>query len=885
NNMSEFAKQVSPVALESEMRESYLAYAMSVIVGRALPDVRDGLKPVHRRVLFAMNVLSNDFNKPYKKSARVVGDVIGKYHPHGDTAVYDTIVRLAQSFSLRYPLVDGQGNFGSIDGDSAAAMRYTEIRMSKIAHDLLADLDKDTVDFTPNYDGTEFIPDVMPTQVPNLLVNGSSGIAVGMATNIPPHNLTEVISACIALLDDPSMDIDALMEHITGPDFPTAGIINGRAGIIQAYRTGRGRIYVRARAEVIEDSKTGKQTIIVSEIPYQLNKSKLIERIAELVKEKKLEGITELRDESDKDGLRVVIELRRGEVGEVVLNNLYSQTQMQSVFGINMVALVDGQPRVLNLKEILDAFIRHRREIVSRRTSYLLRKAREKGHVLEGLAVALANIDAVIELIKKSPTSADAKEKLLARSWKSDSVLAMLGAAGSDACRPEGLPIEYGLKDNQYFLSPDQAQAILELRLHRLTGLEHEKLINDYKELLIQIADHLDILQNQSRLLSVVRAEMERVRNDYGDERRTEIVGSQLDLTMEDLITEEDRVVTISQAGYAKTQPLSDYAAQRRGGTGKAAASVKDEDFVEHLLIASTHDTLLCFSSVGKVYWLKVFMIPVASRTSRGKPIVNILPLGEGERITSMLPVSEYLEDKYIFMATSNGTVKKTALTDFSRQRSVGLRAIELDEGDELVGTAVTDGSRDIMLVSSSGKTIRFKESDVRAMGRTARGVRGIKMADGYSMISLIIPEEGKQILSVSENGYGKRTSSEDFPIYGRGGQGVIGMQTSDRNGAVVGAVQVSESDEIMLISNKGTLVRTRVEEVSVQGRNTQGVRLIRLKGDEKLVGLEQVDEPEEVEIFPESEGDESAEVNESTDVVEPEAKTEGSEPDENETN
>ncbi|MFT6402690.1 MAG: DNA gyrase subunit A [Pseudohongiellaceae bacterium] len=832
-----------------------------------------------------MNVLSNDFNKPYKKSARVVGDVIGKYHPHGDTAVYDTIVRLAQSFSLRYPLVDGQGNFGSIDGDSAAAMRYTEIRMSKIAHDLLADLDKDTVDFTPNYDGTEFIPDVMPTQVPNLLVNGSSGIAVGMATNIPPHNLTEVISACIALLDDPSMDIDALMEHITGPDFPTAGIINGRAGIIQAYRTGRGRIYVRARAEVIEDSKTGKQTIIVSEIPYQLNKSKLIERIAELVKEKKLEGITELRDESDKDGLRVVIELRRGEVGEVVLNNLYSQTQMQSVFGINMVALVDGQPRVLNLKEILDAFIRHRREIVSRRTSYLLRKAREKGHVLEGLAVALANIDAVIELIKKSPTSADAKEKLLARSWKSDSVLAMLGAAGSDACRPEGLPIEYGLKDNQYFLSPDQAQAILELRLHRLTGLEHEKLINDYKELLIQIADHLDILQNQSRLLSVVRAEMERVRNDYGDERRTEIVGSQLDLTMEDLITEEDRVVTISQAGYAKTQPLSDYAAQRRGGTGKAAASVKDEDFVEHLLIASTHDTLLCFSSVGKVYWLKVFMIPVASRTSRGKPIVNILPLGEGERITSMLPVSEYLEDKYIFMATSNGTVKKTALTDFSRQRSVGLRAIELDEGDELVGTAVTDGSRDIMLVSSSGKTIRFKESDVRAMGRTARGVRGIKMADGYSMISLIIPEEGKQILSVSENGYGKRTSSEDFPIYGRGGQGVIGMQTSDRNGAVVGAVQVSESDEIMLISNKGTLVRTRVEEVSVQGRNTQGVRLIRLKGDEKLVGLEQVDEPEEVEIFPESEGDESAEVNESTDVVEPEAKTEGSEPDENETN
>jgi DNA gyrase subunit A len=875
--MSEFAKQVSPVALESEMRESYLAYAMSVIVGRALPDVRDGLKPVHRRVLFAMNVLSNDYNKPYKKSARVVGDVIGKYHPHGDTAVYDTIVRLAQSFSLRYPLVDGQGNFGSIDGDSAAAMRYTEIRMSKIAHDLLADLDKDTVDFSPNYDGTEHIPDVMPTQVPNLLVNGSSGIAVGMATNIPPHNLTEVINGCIALLDDPDMDIDGLMEHITGPDFPTAGIINGKAGIVQAYKTGRGRIYVRAKAAVIEDEKTGKQTIIVSEIPYQLNKSKLIERIAELVKEKKLEGITELRDESDKDGLRVVIELRRGEVGEVVLNNLYSQTQMQSVFGINMVALVDGQPRVLNLKEILDAFIRHRREIVSRRTSYLLRKAREKGHVLEGLAVALANIDAVIELIKKSPTSAEAKQKLLARSWKSDSVLAMLGAVGADACRPEGLSEEYGLKDNQYFLSPDQAQAILELRLHRLTGLEHEKLINDYQELLVQIADHLDILLNQARLLSVVRDEMERVRDDYGDERRTEIVGSQLDLTMEDLITEEDRVVTISQGGYAKTQPLSDYAAQRRGGTGKAAASVKDEDFVEHLLIASTHDTLLCFSSVGKVYWLKVFMIPVASRISRGKPIVNILPLGEGERITSMLPVSEYEEDKYIFMATSNGTVKKTALTDFARQRSVGLRAIELDDGDELVGTAVTDGSRDIMLVSSSGKTIRFKESDVRAMGRTARGVRGIKMADGYSMISLIIPEEGKQILSVSENGYGKRTASEDFPIYGRGGQGVIGMQTSDRNGAVVGAVQVSESDEIMLISNKGTLVRTRVEEVSVQGRNTQGVRLIRLKSGEKLVGLEQVDEPEVVQVFEQAEGSEVV-VEQS---VEPVEKNEGSEPEE----
>ncbi len=851
--MSEFAKRVMPVALESEMRESYLAYAMSVIVGRALPDVRDGLKPVHRRVLFAMNVLSNDYNKPYKKSARVVGDVIGKYHPHGDTAVYDTIVRMAQSFSLRYPLVDGQGNFGSVDGDSAAAMRYTEIRMSKIAHDLIADLDKETVDFSPNYDGTEHIPDVFPTQIPNLLVNGSSGIAVGMATNIPPHNLTEVISAVIALMDDPTIDIEGLMEHIQGPDFPTAAIINGKAGILQAYQTGRGRIYIRSKAEVLEDEKTGRQTIIVTEIPFQLNKSKLIERIAELVKEKQIEGISELRDESDKDGLRIVIELRKGEMGDVVLNNLYAQTQMQSVFGINMVALVDGRPRLLNLKEILDAFIRHRREVVSRRTTFLLRKAREKGHILEGLAVALANIDAVIALIKSSPSSGEAKEKLLARSWKSDSVLEMLGAVGADACRPDDLDAKYGLIDKDYYLSPEQAQAILDLRLHRLTGLEHEKLINDYKELLRQIADYLDILQNQPRLLNVVREELEKVKSEYGDARRTEIIGSQLDLTVEDLINVEDMVVTISQSGYAKTQPLTDYTAQRRGGTGKAAATVKDEDFVEHLLIASTHDTLLCFSSAGKVYWLKVYMIPVASRTSRGKPIINILPLEAGERITSMLPVQEYTDDHFVFMATANGTVKKTALTNFARQRSVGLRAIELDEGDELVGTAITDGSRDVMLFSSSGKTIRFNEADVRPMGRTARGVRGIKLVKGAAMIALIIPDADKQILSVSVNGYGKRTQIEDFPVYGRGGQGVIGMQTSERNGAVVGAVQVSESDEIMLISDKGTLVRTRVDEVSVQGRNTQGVRLIRLKDGECLVGLEQVDEPADI---PALEGD-----------------------------
>ena len=846
--MSEFAKQVMPVALESEMRESYLAYAMSVIVGRALPDVRDGLKPVHRRVLFAMNVLSNDFNKPYKKSARVVGDVIGKYHPHGDTAVYDTIVRMAQDFSLRYPLVDGQGNFGSIDGDAAAAMRYTEIRMAKIAHELLADLDKETVDFSPNYDGTEHIPDVLPAMIPNLLVNGSSGIAVGMATNIPPHNLREVISASIALLDDPSVEIEDLMEHIKGPDFPTAGIINGKAGISEAYKGGRGRIYVRARAQIITDEKTSKDSIVVTEIPYQLNKSKLIERIAELVKEKKLEGITELRDESDKDGLRIVIELRRGEVGDVVLNNLYSQTQMQSVFGINMVALVDGQPRLLNLKEILDSFIRHRREVVSRRTAYLLRKARERGHILEGLAVALANIDAVIELIKGSPSSAEAKDKLLSRPWKSDSVLAMLGEIGADACRPDDLDEKYGLRGAEYFLSIEQAQAILDLRLHRLTGLEHEKLINDYKELLVKISDYLDILNNEARLLGVVRGELLKIEDEYGDERRTEILSSQQDLTVEDLITEEDRVVTISQTGYAKTQPLADYAAQRRGGTGKAAASVKDEDFVEHLLIASTHDTLLCFSSVGKVYWLKVFHIPVASRTSRGKPIVNILPLEEKERITSMLPVKSYENDNYVFMATSNGIVKKTELSKFARQRSVGLRAIELDDGDELIGTAITGGSSDVMLIGSSGKTIRFNESDVRSMGRTARGVRGIKMGEQGRVISLIIPDVQKQILTVSENGYGKRTKVEDYPVYGRGGQGVIGMQTSERNGNVVGAVQVRESDEIMLISDKGTLVRTRVEEVSIQGRNTQGVRLIRLREAEKLVGLEQVEEPEDAQ-------------------------------------
>ena len=844
--MADNAKEILPVNIEDEMKQSYLDYAMSVIVGRALPDVRDGLKPVHRRVLFAMNELNNDWNKAYKKSARVVGDVIGKYHPHGDSAVYDTIVRMAQPFSLRYMLVDGQGNFGSIDGDNAAAMRYTEIRMRKIAHALLSDLDKETVDYVDNYDGTEQIPEVLPTRVPNLLVNGSSGIAVGMATNIPPHNLTEVVSGCLALLGNPELTVDELMEHIPGPDFPTGAIINGRAGIIQAYRSGRGRIYVRAKAEVVTDEKRGRDTIIVHEIPYQLNKAKLIERIAELVKEKKIEGITELRDESDKDGLRVVIELRRGEVGDVVLNNLYAQTQLQSVFGINMVALVNNQPKVLNLKEMLEAFIRHRREVVTRRTVYLLRKARERGHILEGLAIALANIDPVIELIKASPSPNEAREKLIAQSWSPGDVTGMLERAGADACRPEDLEPHYGLHDGQYHLSPAQAQAILDLRLHRLTGLEHEKLLNEYEEKLKEIAGYLEILSDPERLKAVIREELEEIVSEYGDERRTEITASQHDLTVEDLITEEDRVVTISHGGYAKTQPLTDYQAQRRGGMGKSATAVKDEDFVEHLLIASTHATILCFSNMGKVYWLKVFQIPLAGRNSRGRPMVNLLPLEEGERVTSILPVEEYTEGHYIFMATANGTVKKTALTDFARQRSVGLRALELEEGDVLVGTAITDGTTDVMLLSTEGKAVRFREGDVRAMGRTARGVRGIKLGEGHNMIALIIPAEGGRILTLSENGYGKRTEVADFPTKGRGTMGVKAMQTSERNGRMVGATQVFDGDELMLISNQGTLVRTRADEVSIQGRNTQGVRVIRTKSGETLVGVARIEEADD---------------------------------------
>ncbi len=843
--MGDLAKEILPISIEDEMRQSYLDYAMSVIVGRALPDARDGLKPVHRRVLFAMRELGNDWNKPYKKSARVVGDVIGKYHPHGDTAVYDTIVRMAQPFSLRYLLVDGQGNFGSVDGDSAAAMRYTEVRMTKLAHELLADLEKETVDWVPNYDGTEMIPAVLPTKVPNLLVNGSSGIAVGMATNIPPHNLTEVINGCLALIDNPEISIDDLMHFIPGPDFPTAGIINGRAGIIEAYRTGRGRIYMRARTAIEDIDKVGgRQQIIINELPYQLNKARLIEKIAELVKEKKLEGISELRDESDKDGMRVVIELRRGEVPEVVLNNLYAQTQMQSVFGINVVALVDGRPRLLNLKDMLEVFVRHRREVVTRRTVFELRKARERGHILEGQAVALSNIDPVIAMIKDSPTPAEAKERLIATAWESSAVAAMVERSGAESSRPEDLDEQYGMRDGFYHLSPEQAQAILDLRLHRLTGLEHEKLLAEYQEILLQISELLNILSNPERLLEVIREELEKVKADYGDERRTEITASRVDLTIADLITEEERVVTISRLGYAKSQPLDAYDAQRRGGRGKAATGVKDEDYVEHLLVANSHTTLLLFSSKGKVYWMRTFEIPEASRTSRGRPIVNLLPLDEGEHITAMLPVDEYTEDHFVFMATANGTVKKTPLEQFSRPRTSGLIALALDEDDTLISASITDGTHDVMLFSNGGKVTRFAESDVRAMGRTARGVRGMRLPEGQKLISMIIPEEGSEILTASERGYGKRTAITEFPNYRRGGQGVIAMVCSERNGQLVGAIQVLDGEEIMLISDQGTLVRTRVDEVSSLSRNTQGVTLIRLASDETLVGLERVQEP-----------------------------------------
>lgn len=848
--MGDLAKEILPVNIEDELRQSYLDYAMSVIVGRALPDARDGLKPVHRRVLYAMSELGNDWNKPYKKSARVVGDVIGKYHPHGDTAVYDTIVRMAQPFSLRYLLVDGQGNFGSVDGDNAAAMRYTEVRMTKLAHELLADLHKETVDWVPNYDGTEQIPAVLPTKVPNLLVNGSSGIAVGMATNIPPHNLGEVIDGCLALIDNPELTVDELMLHIPGPDFPTAALINGRQGIIEAYRTGRGRIYMRARSMVEDIEKGGRQQIVITELPYQLNKARLIEKIAELVKEKKLEGITELRDESDKDGMRVVIELRRGEVPEVILNNLYAQTQLQSVFGINIVALIDGRPRLLNLKDLLEAFVRHRREVVTRRTVFELRKARERGHILEGQAVALSNIDPVIALIKASPTPSEAKEALITMPWESSAVQVMVERAGADSCRPENLDPQYGMRDGKYFLSPEQAQAILDLRLHRLTGLEHEKLLAEYQEILNQIGELIRILGSAERLMEVIREELEAIRAEFGDARRTEIIDARLDLTLGDMIPEEDRVVTISHGGYAKTQPLATYQAQRRGGRGKSATGVKDEDYISHLLVANSHTTLMLFSSKGKVYWLKTYEIPEASRAARGRPLVNLLPLGEGEYITTMLPVDEYTVGHFIFMATANGTVKKTPLEQFSRQRSVGLIALELDEGDVLISASITDGSREVMLFSNAGKVTRFDETDVRPMGRTARGVRGMRLGEGQRLISMIIPEEGSQILTASERGYGKRTAITEFPQYNRGGQGVIAMVSNDRNGRLVGAVQVQDGEEIMLISDQGTLVRTRVGEVSSLGRNTQGVTLIKLASDEKLVGLERVQEPSDEELL-----------------------------------
>ncbi len=849
--MADIAKEVFPVNLEDEMRQSYLEYAMSVIVGRALPDVRDGLKPVHRRVLYAMSVLGNDYNKAYKKSARVVGDVIGKYHPHGDTAVYDTIVRMAQPFAMRHMLVDGQGNFGSVDGDSPAAMRYTEVRMSKIAHELLADLEKETVDYLPNYDESEHEPVVLPTRVPNLLINGSSGIAVGMATNIPPHNLSEVVNACLLLVDEPESDIERLMQCIPGPDFPTAGYINGARGIREAYRGGKGKIYLRARSHYEED-KSGKQSIIVTELPYQVNKARLLEKIAELVKEKRLEGITGLRDESDKDGMRMVIELRRGEIADVILNNLYKQTQMQNVFGINMVALVNGQPRLLNLKQILEAFILHRREVVTRRTIFDLRKARDRAHLLEGLAVALSNIDEIIAMIKQSPSPAVAKVALLETAWSPGVVTEMLQRTGAASSRPEGIGEDVGLVGEQYHLTEKQAQAILDLRLHKLTGLEQDKIIAEYREILEKIEDLLDILNRDERLKQEIRRELEEVKQEFEDPRRTEILIDHSDLTVEDLISEEDVVVTISHLGYAKAQPLESYSAQRRGGRGKAATKVKDEDFVEQMFSASTHDTLLCFSTRGKVYWQKVYQLPIGSRTSRGRPMINLLPLEENERITAILPVREYPEDQFIFFATASGKVKRTSLSNFSRPRANGIIALDLRDEDSLIGVQLTDGNSDLMMFTSAGKGIRVDENDVRAMGRTAAGVRGIKIKAGDEVISLIaVSSDQGQILFATEHGYGKRTRVSDFSVQGRGGQGVISIQTSKRNGAVVGAIKTMGDEEIMLISNSGTLVRTPAEDISILGRNTQGVTLIRLGENEQLVQIEAVaasvdDDPED---------------------------------------
>ncbi len=839
--MSNFAKEIIPVNLEDEMKQSYLDYAMSVIVGRALPDVRDGLKPVHRRVLYAMSELGNDWNKPYKKSARIVGDVIGKYHPHGDTAVYDTMVRMAQPFSMRYMLVDGQGNFGSVDGDPPAAMRYTEVRMAKIAHELLADLDKETVNFIPNYDESEIQPEVLPTRVPNLLVNGSSGIAVGMATNIPPHNMTEVVSACLAMIDNPDITIPELMDYIPGPDFPTAGFINGAAGIYNAYTTGRGKIYLRARCHFEDIGDSSRQSIVTTELPYQVNKARLLEKIAELVKDGKLEGISGLRDESDKDGMRMVIELRRGEVPEVVLNNLYKQTQFQTVFGINMVALLDGRPHCMNLLDILGAFINHRREIVTRRTIYLLRRARERAHILEGLAVALANIDEMISLIKAASNPAEAKEGLLTRTWDAGLVSTLLERAEASRSRPEDLGAEFGIFAGVYRLSETQAQAILDLRLHRLTGLEQDKIVNEYRQLLEQIDEHLFVLSSDVRLMEIIREELVAIKDQYSDARRTEIIQNQLDLSEQDLITEEDMVVTMSHEGYVKSQPLSDYKAQRRGGRGKSATATKELDYVDKLIVANTHDTILCFSSRGKVYWMKVYQLPVASRAARGKPFVNLLPLEQGEKINAILPIREFTENKFIFMATSAGTVKKTPLTEFERQRTTGKIAIDLRDDDTLVGVAVTDGQQNVLLFGSTGKAVCFNETDVRSMGRTASGVRGMRLQPGQRIISLIIATEGT-VLNITENGYGKRTKLEEFTCHKRGGQGLIAIQTSERNGSVVGAVLVNDNDEIMLITDCGTLVRTRVDGISVVGRNTQGVTIIRLGKNEKVIGVDRIE-------------------------------------------
>ncbi|MXS83585.1 DNA gyrase subunit A [Nitrosomonas oligotropha] len=847
--MNQFAKETLPISLEEEMRRSYLDYAMSVIVGRALPDVRDGLKPVHRRVLFAMHELSNDWNRPYKKSARIVGDVIGKYHPHGDTAVYDTIVRMAQDFSLRYMLVDGQGNFGSVDGDNAAAMRYTEIRMSRIAHELLVDLDKETVDFGPNYDDSEKEPLILPAKIPNLLINGSSGIAVGMATNIPPHNLNEVVEACLALLKNPDITIDELIDIIPAPDFPTAGIIYGVAGVRDGYRTGRGRVVMRARTHFEDLEKGSRQCIIIDELPYQVNKANLLIRIGELVRDKKIEGISDLRDESDKSGMRVVIELKRGEVPEVILNNLYKETQMQDTFGMNMVALLDGQPRLLNLKQILDAFLRHRREVVTRRTVFELKKARERGHLLEGLAVALSNVDEIIALIKAAPTPADAKEALMARTWQSKLVEEMLTRAMADAnaLRPEGLDNAFGLQAQRYRLSDAQAQAILELRLQRLTGLEQEKIVDEYREVIDKIIDFLDILANPGRITSIITEELDAIKLQFGDKRRSEIVIDTQDLSIEDLITPADVVVTLSHSGYIKSQLLDDYRAQKRGGRGKLATSTKEDDFIDKLFIANTHDYILCFSSLGRVYWIKVYEVPQGGRQSRGKPIINWVQLEEGEKINAILPVKTFDENRFVFMATSFGTVKKTPLSDFSRPRNNGIIAIGLDEGDYLIGVELTEGKHDVMLFSDNGKAMRFSENDVRPMGRTARGVRGMKLGSGHKVISMLVAEnEELAVLTATENGFGKRTPISEYTRHNRGTQGMIAIITSARNGKVVTAKLVKPDDEIMLITSGGVMIRTRVKEVREMSRATQGVTLINLDPGEKLAGLERVVESED---------------------------------------